>query len=180
MKNNQSEPNSQGNQTNQEPSEARNFIAANATVVGNVTLGKEATVWFQAVLRGDANFIRVGDRTNIQDGTIIHVDHDAPTIIAEDVTVGHQCMLHGCTIEKGALIGMSSIVLNHAVIGENSLIGAGSLVTQGTVIPPNVLAFGRPAKVIRPLTEEEIAKNQANIAHYVALGADYLQGKYAE
>ena len=111
-------------------------------------------------MRGDANYIRVGERTNIQDGTIIHVDYDAPTIIAEDVTVGHQCMLHGCKIEKGALIGMSSIVLNHAVIGENSLIGAGSLVTQGTIIPPNVLAFGRPAKVIRPLTEEEIAKTK--------------------
>jgi len=87
-------------------------------------------------------------------------------------------MLHGCTIEQGALIGMSSIVLNHAVIGENSLIGAGSLVTQGTIIPPNVLAFGRPAKVIRPLTEEEIAKNKANITHYVALGAQYQEGLY--
>ena len=146
------------NQLNAETASTQNFIAPNATVVGDVTIGSEATVWFQAVLRGDANYIRVGERTNIQDGTIIHVDHDAPTIIAEDVTVGHQCMLHGCKIEKGALIGMSSIVLNHAVIGENSLIGAGSLVTQGTIIPPNVLAFGRPAKVIRPLTEEEIAK----------------------
>ena len=166
------------NQLNAETASTQNFIAPNATVVGDVTIGSEATVWFQAVLRGDANYIRVGERTNIQDGTIIHVDHDAPTIIAEDVTVGHQCMLHGCKIEKGALIGMSSIVLNHAVIGENSLIGAGSLVTQGTIIPPNVLAFGRPAKVIRPLTEEEIAKNKANIAHYVSLGKDYLQRKY--
>ncbi|WP_279282437.1 gamma carbonic anhydrase family protein [Enterococcus gallinarum] len=166
------------NKLNAETASTQNFIAPNATVVGDVTIGSEATVWFQAVLRGDANYIRVGERTNIQDGTIIHVDHDAPTIIAEDVTVGHQCMLHGCKIEKGALIGMSSIVLNHAVIGENSLIGAGSLVTQGTIIPPNVLAFGRPAKVIRPLTEEEIAKNKANIAHYVSLGKDYLQGKY--
>ena len=160
------------NQLNAETTSTQNFIAPNATVVGEVTIGSEATVWFQAVLRGDANYIRVGERTNIQDGTIIHVDHDAPTIIAEDVTVGHQCMLHGCKIEKGALNVMSSIVLNHAVIGENSLIGAGSLVTQGTIIPPNVLAFGRPAKVIRPLTEEEIAKNKANIAHYVSLGKD--------
>lgn len=98
------------------------------------------------------------------------------TIVEDDVTVGHQCMLHGCTIKKGALIGMSSIVLNHAVIGENSLLGAGSLVTEGTVIPPNVLAFGRPARVIRPLTEEEIAKNQANITHYVENGYAYQQG----
>ena len=156
------------------------FVAKNATIVGNVTLGKESTVWFQAVIRGDANRIEIGARTNIQDGTIIHVDHDAPTIVEDDVTVGHQCMLHGCTIKKGALIGMSSIVLNHAVIGENSLLGAGSLVTEGTVIPPNVLAFGRPARVIRPLTEEEIAKNQANITHYVENGYTYQQGEYGE
>ncbi|MEF7611879.1 gamma carbonic anhydrase family protein [Enterococcus casseliflavus] len=156
------------------------FVAENATIVGNVTLGKESTVWFQAVIRGDANRIEIGARTNIQDGTIIHVDNDAPTIVEDDVTVGHQCMLHGCTIKKGALIGMSSIVLNHAVIGENSLLGAGSLVTEGTVIPPNVLAFGRPARVIRPLTEEEIAKNQANITHYVENGYAYQQGEYGE
>ncbi|MER2116652.1 MAG: gamma carbonic anhydrase family protein [Enterococcus casseliflavus] len=156
------------------------FVAKNATIVGNVTLGKESTVWFQAVIRGDANRIEIGARTNIQDGTIIHVDHDAPTIVEDDVTVGHQCMLHGCTIKKGALIGMSSIVLNHAVIGENSLLGAGSLVTEGTVIPPNVLAFGRPARVIRPLTKEEIAKNQANITHYVENGYAYQQGEYGE
>lgn len=155
-----------------------NFIAKNAIVVGDVTLGDQNTIWFNSVLRGDSNFIKIGDRTNIQDGTIIHVDHDAPTEIAEDVTVGHQCMLHGCKIEKGALIGMSSVVLNHAVIGENSLLGAGSLVTQGQVIPPNVLAFGRPAKVIRPLTAEEIAQNQANIQHYCQLGEEYLAGKY--
>ncbi|MPM74147.1 Protein YrdA [bioreactor metagenome] len=106
------------------------------------------------------------------------MDHDAPTEIAENVTVGHQCMLHGCKIEKGALIGMGSTILNHAQIGENSLIGAGSLVTEGKVIPPNVLAFGRPARVIRPLTEEEIQKNQANIQHYIELGQEYLAGKY--
>ncbi len=177
MKDKQS--NEDGNKRQERETEAMsNFVAKNATVVGDVSLGAESTVWFQAVIRGDANWIKIGDRTNIQDGTIIHVDHDAPTIIGDAVTVGHQCMLHGCTIEQGALIGMSSIVLNHAVIGENSLIGAGSLVTQGTIIPPNVLAFGRPAKVIRPLTEEEIAKNKANIAHYVALGAQYQEGLY--
>ena len=131
---------------------SQKFIAPNATVVGDVELAESVTVWYQAVIRGDSNTVKVGARTNIQDGTVIHVDHDAPVEIAENVTVGHQCMLHGCTIEKGALIGMGSTILNHAVIGENSLIGAGSLVTEGKVIPPNVLAFGRPAKVIRPLT----------------------------
>ncbi|HHA5510897.1 TPA: gamma carbonic anhydrase family protein, partial [Enterococcus faecium] len=107
------------------------FIASNATVIGDVTLSEDVTIWYQAVLRGDSNWIKIGQRTNIQDGTIIHVDHDAPVDIAENVTVGHQCMLHGCTIEKGALIGMGTTILNHAVIGENSLIGAGSLVTEG-------------------------------------------------
>lgn len=140
------------------------FIASNATVIGDVTLSEDVTIWYQAVLRGDSNWIKIGQRTNIQDGTIIHVDHDAPVDIAENVTVGHQCMLHGCTIEKGALIGMGTTILNHAVIGENSLIGAGSLVTEGKVIPPNVLAFGRPAKVIRPLTKEEIQKQRKHPA----------------
>ncbi|EGP4873618.1 gamma carbonic anhydrase family protein [Enterococcus faecium] len=156
------------------------FIASNATVIGDVTLSEDVTIWYQAVLRGDSNWIKVGQRTNIQDGTIVHVDHDAPVDIAENVTVGHQCMLHGCTIEKGALIGMGTTILNHAVIGENSLIGAGSLVTEGKVIPPNVLAFGRPAKVIRPLTKEEIQKNKENIQHYVEIGGMHAQGKFKE
>ncbi|MFZ8764688.1 gamma carbonic anhydrase family protein [Enterococcus diestrammenae] len=154
------------------------FIAKNAVVVGDVQLGADVTVWYNSVLRGDANSITIGAGTNIQDGTIIHVDHDAPTNIAENVTVGHQCMLHGCRIEKGALIGMSSIVLNHAVIGENSLLGAGSLVTQGTVIPPNVLAFGRPARVIRPLTPAELEKNRQYIQHYIAMGAAHREGHF--
>lgn len=154
------------------------FIAPNATVVGDVELGEGVTVWYQAVVRGDSNTIKIGSNTNIQDGTIIHVDHDAPVEVAGNVTIGHQCLLHGCTIEKGALIGMGSTILNHAVIGENSLIGAGSLVTEGKVIPPNVLAFGRPAKVIRPLTEEEIEKNRQNIQHYVDLGEKYLKGEF--
>ena len=156
------------------------FIAKNAVIIGDVTLGKEVTVWYNSVIRGDANRIKIGNRTNIQDGTIIHVDHHAPTTIGNNVTVGHQCMLHGCTIQDGALIGMSSIVLNEAVIGENSMIGAGSLVTQGTVIPPNVLAFGRPAKVIRPLTEEEITANQQNIDHYCEMGVAHQAGVYPE
>ncbi|MDN6244740.1 MAG: gamma carbonic anhydrase family protein [Tetragenococcus koreensis] len=127
----------------------KNFVAENATIVGNVTLGKEVTVWFNSVLRGDYAPIFVGDRTNVQDGTVIHVDHDISCVLGNNITVGHQCLLHSCKIEDGALIGMGSIVMNNAMIGENSMIGAGSLVTQGTVIPPNSLALGRPAKVIR-------------------------------
>ncbi|EOH85927.1 gamma carbonic anhydrase family protein [Enterococcus villorum] len=159
---------------------SQKFIAPNATVIGKVELAEDVTVWYQAVIRGDSNSIKIGARTNIQDGTVIHVDHDAPVEISENVTVGHQCMLHGCKIEKGALIGMGSTILNHAVIGENSLIGAGSLVTEGKIIPPNVLAFGRPAKVIRPLTKDEIEKNQQNIQHYVDLGKQYNKGEFKE
>lgn len=156
------------------------FIGKGAVVVGDVTLGEDSSVWFNSVLRADLHPIVVGDETNVQDGTIIHVGDDHPTIIKEHVTIGHQCMIHGCTIEKGALIGMSSIILDGAVIGENSLIGAGSLVTKNTVIPPNSLAFGRPAKVIRELTLEEIAANHANTDHYVRLSKEFLANQYPE
>lgn len=155
------------------------FIAKHAVVVGDVTLAEDTTIWYHAVLRGDANGITIGPRSNVQDGTIIHVDHDAPVVIGADVTIGHQCMIHGCQINDGALIGMSSTILNRAVIGENSLLGAGSLVTEGQVIPANVLAFGRPANVIRPLTETEIAKNQANIRHYIEMGQKHRAGTFA-
>lgn len=158
----------------------KNFIAENATIVGDVTLGKEVTIWFNSVLRGDYAPIFVGDRTNVQDGTVIHVDHDISCVLGNNITVGHQCLLHGCKIEDGALIGMGSIVMNNVVVGENSMIGAGSLVTQGAVIPPNSLALGRPARVIRELTPEEIKANKENVDHYCQLGQDYLNGKYSD
>lgn len=156
------------------------FIGNGAVVVGDVTLGEDSSVWFNSVIRADMQPVTIGAETNIQDGTIIHVGDTHPTIIKEHVTVGHQCMIHGCTIEKGALIGMSSILLDGAIIGENSLIGAGSLVTKNTVIPPNSLAFGRPAKVIRELTAEEIAVNHANTNHYVQLSKEFLANRYQE
>lgn len=156
------------------------FIGKGAVVVGDVTLGEDSSVWFNSVIRADMQPVTIGAETNIQDGTIIHVGDNHPKIIKEHVTVGHQCMIHGCTIEKGALIGMSSILLDGAVIGENSLIGAGSLVTKNTVIPPNSLAFGRPAKVIRELTAEEIAANHANTDHYVQLSKEFLANRYQE
>lgn len=154
------------------------FIASSADVYGNVVLGKDTSIWFQSVLRGDNNSITIHSGSNVQDGTVIHVDQDAPVVIGENVTIGHHCMLHGCTIEDGALIGMSSTILNHATIGKNSLVGAGSLVTEGAEIPPNVLAFGRPAKVIRPLTREEIRKNKENAQHYIELSKDFVAEKY--
>ncbi|OJG73297.1 transferase [Enterococcus quebecensis] len=155
------------------------FIAASADVYGNVTLAKDTSIWFQSVLRGDNNSITINTGSNVQDGTVIHVDQDAPVVIGENVTIGHQCMLHGCTIEDGALIGMGSTILNHAIVGKNSLIGAGSLVTEGTEIPPNVLAFGRPARVIRPLTREEIRKNKENAEHYVERSKEFMAGNYS-
>lgn len=154
------------------------FIASSADVYGHVTLGKGSTVWFQSVLRGDSNTISIGEKSNVQDGTVIHVDHDAPTLVEDYVTIGHACIIHGCTIHSGALIGMGSTILNHAEIGENNLIGAGSLVTEGTIIPPNSLAFGSPARVIRSLTREEIKKNRENAEHYYQLGQDYLAQKF--
>ncbi|ALS01665.1 gamma carbonic anhydrase family protein [Enterococcus silesiacus] len=154
------------------------FIAASADVYGNVVLAKDTSIWFQSVLRGDNNSITINAGSNVQDGTVIHVDQNAPVVIGENVTIGHHCMLHGCTIEEGALIGMSSTVLNHAIVGKNSMIGAGSLVTEGTEIPPNVLAFGRPAKVIRPLTREELRKNKENAQHYIELSKEFAVEKY--
>lgn len=158
----------------------KRFIAKNAAVFGDVTIGEKSTVWFQAAIRGDSNTIKIGKLTNIQDNTVVHVDHDAPTVIEDNVTIGHSCIIHGCTVKSGALVGMGTIILNHAEIGENSLIGAGSLVTEHTKIPPNMLAFGSPAKVIRPLTEKEIEKNRQNAQHYFELGQAYLAGKYQE
>ncbi|MEI5989629.1 transferase [Enterococcus termitis] len=154
------------------------FIAASADVYGKVILAKDTSIWFQTVIRGDNNSITINTGSNVQDGTVIHVDHNAPVVIGENVTIGHHSMLHGCTIEDGALIGMSSTILNHAIIGQNSMIGAGSLVTEGTEIPPNVLAFGRPAKVIRPLTREELRKNKENAQHYVELSKEFAAEKY--
>ena len=154
------------------------FIAESADVYGEVHLAENSSVWYQTVLRADNQAITVGKGSNIQDGTIIHVDLQEPVFIGEYVTIGHQAMIHGCEIKDGALIGMSSVLLNRCVIGENSLIGAGSLVTEGMVIPPGVLAFGRPAKVIRPLTEEEIVHNRTNAEHYIKLAKEHKAGVY--
>ncbi|WP_342387261.1 gamma carbonic anhydrase family protein [Salinicoccus bachuensis] len=132
------------------------FIAPNATVIGDVEIGEQSSVWFGTVLRGDIAPIRIGSHTNIQDLSILHETPDMPLVIEDNVTVGHKVTLHSCTIRKNALIGMDSTVLDGAVIGENAFIGAGSLVTPGTEIPANTLAFGRPARVVRDLTDEDL------------------------
>ncbi len=144
------------------------FIAPNATVIGDVTLGREASVWYGAVIRGDVHWIHLGDRTNVQDGAIIHVTNGtAPTWIGDDVTVGHGAIIHGCTVRGRALIGMGAVLLDHCDIGEDCLIGARALVTGRTKIPPRHLVVGSPARAVRTLTDEEVEMVRANAANYV-------------
>ncbi|MFX3623702.1 MAG: gamma carbonic anhydrase family protein [Ectobacillus sp.] len=149
------------------------FIADYVTVTGDVTIGEESSIWFNTVIRGDVAPTIIGNRVNVQDQCTLHQSPKYPLILEDDVTVGHQVILHSCTIRKNALIGMGSIVLDGAEVGEGAFIGAGSLVPQGKKIPPNTLAFGRPAKVVRDLTEED-KKDMARIRReYVEKGQFY-------
>lgn len=155
------------------------FVAPNATVIGDVTIGDQASIWYNAVLRGDINAITVGARSNVQDGAIVHLSAEHGCHIGEDVTVGHQAVLHACRIGNEVLVGMGAIILDGAEIGERSIIGAGALVTQGKVIPPGSMVIGSPAKVVRALTAEEqeglrewAARYVRIIPHYRALGLD--------
>ncbi len=133
------------------------YIAENAIIIGDVEIGEQSSVWFGSILRGDVNFIRVGKRTNIQDGSIVHVSSKThPTVIEDEVTLGHRVTLHGCHIESGCLIGIGVIILDGARVGRDSLVAAGSLVTPKTVLPPRSLVMGSPARVKRELTSEEI------------------------
>ena len=151
------------------------FIAPTATLIGDVHVGAESGIWFNVVLRGDVNRIRIGRRTNLQDGTVVHVTSNThPTMIGNGVTVGHGVVLHGCTVGDGCLIGIGAIVLDGAVIGESSMVAAGSLVAPGTVVPPRSLAVGSPARIKRELTETEFQQLQALADRYVAYRLDYL------
>ncbi len=144
------------------------FIAPNATVIGDVMLGREASVWYGAVLRGDVHWIHVGDRSNVQDGAVVHVTHGtAPTWIGDDVTIGHGAIVHGCTLRGRALVGMGAVLLDHCDIGEDCLIGARALVTGRTVVPPRSLVVGSPARVVRMLKDEEVEMVRQNAANYV-------------
>lgn len=150
------------------------FVAPTATVLGDVHIGAESGVWFGVVLRGDVNRIRIGRRTNLQDGTIVHVTSGThPTLIGDGVTVGHGVNLHGCTIADGCLIGIGAIILDGALIGESSMVAAGSLVVPGTVVPPRSLVVGSPAKVKRELTEAEIRQLRTLADRYVDYRLDY-------
>lgn len=151
------------------------YLSDDVFVIGDVEIGEDANVWFGSVIRGDVSYIRIGARTNIQDMTMIHVSSDfGPTIVEEEVTVGHRVTLHGCHVERQCLIGMSATVMDHARIGEQSIIGAGSLVSPGTIIPPRVLAIGSPARVKRDLTTDEIAYLDKSWRNYVELKREYF------
>jgi carbonic anhydrase/acetyltransferase-like protein (isoleucine patch superfamily) len=143
------------------------FLAAGAVVVGNVSIGEDSSVWFNAVLRGDTEAIRIGCRTNIQDGCVLHADPGFPCVLGDGVTVGHAAVVHGATIANNVLIGMRSVVMNGAQIGENSLVAVGAVVTEGTIVPPGSLVVGLPGKVKRPLTEAELAHIRFAAEHYV-------------
>ena len=150
------------------------FRAEGSRIVRKVALGRQSSVWYNAVLRGDEGGIRIGERTNVQDNTVIHAGRGFPVVIGDDVTIGHSAIVHGCTVGDCTLIGMGAVVMNGAVIGSHCLIGAGSLVTGGTVIPDCSLVMGRPAKVVRQVTEEQIRFIQENADHYVKLSAQYM------
>lgn len=146
------------------------FIADTATVIGKVIVGAGASIWFGTTLRGDNGSIIIGDDSNIQENCVLHTDEGIPLSVGRQVTIGHQVMLHGCTIDDGSLIGIQSVILNNARIGKNCLVGAGSLVTEGKEFPDNALIMGRPAKVVRMLTDDEIDNLRASSDSYVKRG----------
>lgn len=152
------------------------FVAGNATVIGDVEIGAESSVWFNAVVRGDVNFIRIGARTNVQDGCVIHVSSKThSTILEDEITVGHRATLHGCYVESGSLIGIGAIILDGARIGGNSLVAAGALVTPNTLVPPRSLVLGSPARVKRELTDDEIYNLKTLWQNYVLLLKAYKE-----
>jgi len=151
------------------------FIEDTAVVIGDVVMGQDCSVWFNAVIRGDVNYIRIGNRTNVQDLCMLHVTHDThPLIIGNEVTVGHHVVLHGCTIQDRVLVGMGAIIMDGAVIGEDSVVGAGALVVEGTVVPPKSLILGSPARVRRPVTDKELAWIKESAENYVKYSRRYL------
>lgn len=146
------------------------FVAETATLVGRVRLAANASVWFGTTLRGDNEPITIGENSNVQEGTVMHTDPGYPLEIGKNVTIGHQAMLHGCTVGDGSLIGIQAVVLNGARIGKGCLVGAGALVTEGKQFPDHSLILGSPAKVVRTLTQEDLLRLEGNAANYVARG----------
>jgi carbonic anhydrase/acetyltransferase-like protein (isoleucine patch superfamily) len=151
------------------------FVADNAAVIGSVAMGANASVWWNVTIRGDNDYIALGENVNVQDGSVVHTDGGIQVVLGKNVSVGHLVMLHGCTIGENSLVGIGAIVLNNAVVGKNCLIGAGAIVTEGKVIPDGSLVLG-VNKVVRMLTAEEIATNTWIAAHYVERAAMYRKG----
>lgn len=152
------------------------WVAPSATVIGDVQLAEDASVWFNATIRADNSTIAIGERSNVQDGAVLHTDADLPLRIGADVTIGHQAMLHGCTIGEKSLIGIGATILNNAVIGKNCLIGAHSLIPEGKIIPDNSLVMGAPGKVVKTLSEEQVDRLAASAAGYVENAQRYRKG----
>ena len=149
------------------------YISEEATIIGSVILGERVNIWFGAVLRGDNEPIVIGDDSNIQEGCVLHTDPGAPLTIGKGVTVGHQVMLHGCTVGDGSLIGIQAVVLNRSVIGKDCLVGAGAVVTEGKSFPDRSVIFGSPAKVVRELNEENATRLRRSAESYVVRGQNY-------
>ena len=155
---------------------ARVFVAETAALIGDVVIGDESSVWYGTVIRGDVEKIRIGRNSNVQDLSVLHADFGVPLVIGDNVTIGHQVMLHGCTIGDGTLIGIQAVVLNHAKIGRNSIVGAGSVVTEGKEFPDNSLIVGSPAKAVRTLDAEGVAKLAHLAPHYVDNSRRFARG----
>ena len=149
------------------------YITDNANIIGKVKIEAKASIWFDVTIRGDNELITVGENSNVQESCVLHTDPGCPLTISKNVTIGHQAMLHGCTIGEGSLIGIQAVILNGAKIGKNCLVGAGALVTEGKTFPDNSLIVGAPAKAIRTLTEEDIARMHGNTDNYVKRGQSY-------
>jgi carbonic anhydrase/acetyltransferase-like protein (isoleucine patch superfamily) len=152
------------------------YVEDTAVVIGDVVMGEDCSIWFHAVVRGDVNYIRIGARTNVQDLCMLHVTHDThPLIIGSDVTIGHNVVLHGCTVKDRVLIGMGAIIMDGAVIGEDCVVGAGALVTEHTVVPPRSLILGSPAKVKRPVSRQELAWIMESAQNYIKYAGQYMK-----
>lgn len=162
------------------PQPGEHWVAPNATLIGRVILEENTSVWFNTVIRGDNEPIRVGRGSNIQDGCVLHTDPGFPLIVEEECTIGHMVMLHGCTIGRGSLVGIGASILNGAVIGEDCLIGAHALVPEGKVIPPRSVVMGMPGKIVREVTEQDLARNQESTENYQRNWRRYAAGFAAQ
>jgi carbonic anhydrase/acetyltransferase-like protein (isoleucine patch superfamily) len=158
------------------PASGRFFIAHTATVIGKVAIEEDVSIWFNAVVRGDDDSIAIGARANVQDGCVLHTDPDFPLVVGAEATIGHMAMLHGCTIGRGALVGIGAIVLNGASIGENCLVGSGALIPEGKQIPAGSVVMGSPGKIIRRVTEKDLERIRWGMETYVERGQAYARG----